>query len=483
MVDLIVNGGTIITMANRRIIKDGIIVVDDGKIVEVGEKDSLKGKYESSREIDAENKVIMPGLIDTHGHAGHNLIKTVAMGHENWSNMVADIYLKGVPERFWYVDALLGSLERITFGTTTGVSFLGGGRGGYRVDDPKYAIDHAKGAEEVQIRDIIALGPVGRAPYDEREFKTYKYGKELSKIIDFQDMMQTTRNILSRYNDFNKLVTSRLAISVISPNLTDLSDVNANLRTLNESDVRVIKKQLSEIELFVEETNTGILAHGMSGVISSAKDLGLLGPNVSLAHCGGLTAEEIAILRESGTSVAHCPRAGSIIRKNCPVPELLKAGVTVSLATDGTAPKTTFDLFTDMKIALILQQHRLHTSKPIPPGKLLEMATIDAARSIGLENEIGSLEKGKRADIILLDFKKPHLTPNFMFPHRIVYEAYGQDVDTVIINGKIVLEKRKTLHVDEAEILEKAQKMSEKVVEMNSLQHQIEIKEEFWDLG
>jgi len=168
------------------------------------------------------------------------------------------------------------------------------------------------------------------------------------------------------------------------------------------------------------------------------------------------------------------------MRNRCPVVELLDAGVTVGLGTDGSAPDRTFDIFSDMRMAQALQRHHFHDSSYMPPGKVLEMATIDAAKALGIGNEIGSIEAKKRADIILVNMNKPHLTPRFMIPHRVVYEAYGHDVDTVIVDGKIIMEDRVVKTVNEEEMLDQAQRVAEEVVEQNSLEKYLEITKGFW---
>ena len=471
MIDLLIEGGTLITMnGKRRVIQIGDIAVDNGIIIDVGPAKEIRGKYKAKQSIDAERYAVMPGLTDTHGHSGHSMMKTIAETYEGWGALIEDIYLRGVKEEFWYVDGLLSSLERLKFGTTTGVSFLGGGRGAYRTDDPKYAELHADAVKEVGIRDIIGLGPVGRAPYTPKEYCTYKDSVKTSKIVDFSDMLRTTEKIVKKFNDFRNLVTARVTVSSISPNLEALSD----------EDTETVKKQLKEIRRLADETGRGILAHAGGGIIESAHELRLLGPDVVLAHCGGLSEEEINILKQTGTSVSHCPRARSIMRRRCPVVELLDAGVTVALGSDGSAPDRTFDMFADMRIAQTLQRHHFHDASYMPPGKVLEMATIDAAKALGLEKEIGSLEVGKRADIILVNLKKAHLTPNFMIPHRVVYEAYGHDVDTVIVNGKIVMENRTVRTVNEDRVLEQAQKVAEEVVESNDLEKYMTPAEGFW---
>ncbi|MBQ04483.1 amidohydrolase [Candidatus Bathyarchaeota archaeon] len=471
MIDIVIEGGTIVTMDDqRKIIQNGSIAIEKGTILDVGTRNEISAKYNAKQVLDANKHAVLPGLIDTHGHSGHSMMKTIAETGSGWGPMIEEVYLRGVKEEFWYIDSVLASLERIRFGVTTGATFLGGGRGAYRTDNPKFAELHMDGAKEVGIREILGLGPVGRAPYTPREFRDLDGEKEITRTVDFDGMMDTSRKIIEKYGDFNDIVTARMTVSSISPNLDSLS----------VEDQALVRKQAKEIRELADESGRGIMAHGGGGVIKSAKELDLLGPDVMLVHCGGLTKEDINIFAETGTHVSHCPRARAIMRRRCPVPELLDAGVNVALGTDGTAPDRTFDTFSDMRTAQTIQRHFFHDSSYMPPGKVLGMATIDAANALGIGNEIGSLEAGKRADVILLNLNKPHLTPRFMIPQRIVYEAYGHDVETSIIDGKIVMENRVIKTINEEKALDHAQRVADEVVEFNNLEKYMGIPEGFW---
>ncbi len=185
--------------------------------------------------------------------------------------------------------------------------------------------------------------------------------------------------------------------------------------------------------------------------------LDLLGPNTILSHCTDMSR---ALDRDHGArparSVAHHPRAARIYTYpgRCPVPEMIDAGVTVGLGADGPPPNRNCDIFLDMKAAMRLQ--RVHFKDPdvMPAGKLLEMATIDGYKALGLDHELGSIEVGKKADIITVDLYQPHLYPINMPVHRVVYEATGQDVRDVIVDGRLVMEGRKVLTVDEEQVLD-----------------------------
>jgi cytosine/adenosine deaminase-related metal-dependent hydrolase len=164
----------------------------------------------------------------------------------------------------------------------------------------------------------------------------------------------------------------------------------------------------------------------------------------------------------------------------CPVVEYVEHGVNVALASDGPPPDRVCDIFLDMKMAMTLQ--RLHFRDPhvMPPGLALEMATINGYRALGLEHIGGSIEVGKRADVVLVDFFKPHLVPIHMPVHQLVYEASGHDVETVIVNGKILIEQGKVLCVDEAALLEQAQELSDRTVRDAGLEPLTTRPEGFW---
>ena len=137
MIDILIEGGTIVAMDEaRRVIHDGGIAIEKGTILDVGTKDEISAKYKAKQVLNAEKHAVLPGLIDTHGHSGHSMMKTIAETIPGWGTMIEGVYLRGVKEEFWYIDSVLASLERIKIGVTTGATFLRGGRGAYRTHDP-----------------------------------------------------------------------------------------------------------------------------------------------------------------------------------------------------------------------------------------------------------------------------------------------------------------------------------------------------------
>jgi len=471
MIDLLIANGFILTMnSHRELTNDGAVAIDNGLIVDVGESKEIVSKYSARYVIDATHEVVMPGLIDTHGHAGHGLIKTFAENDDAWSPRVYDLYVHSTTERFWYIEGLLSTIERIKFGTTCGVSFLGGGAGSFRCDDPRFAESYIKAMRKVGIRGILGIGPSGRDfPYYPQIFHSLEKNSKTEKAMSFDDSLDVTEKVIMQWNKPDE-VQVKVAVNRIAP----------ELKKLKKETNKMVFDQARRVRELADKYHCGILAHAEGGTIKSAEKLGLLGQDVALAHCAGLSKEEISILKRTKTSVVHCPRARSILRARCPVPELISTGVTVALGSDGNAPDRTFNLFEDLRVAMIIHRTYFKDAHIMPPGKVLEMVTIDAAKVLGLNELIGSIEAGKKADIITLDLFKPHSVPIMMIPHRVAYECSGYDVDTSIINGDVVMLNRKIQKVDENKILEEAQEAAEELFDDEELRRFTDIPDNFW---
>lgn len=247
-------------------------------------------------------------------------------------------------------------------------------------------------------------------------------------------------------------------------------------------------KGRAEIERMSQEVAGLRAEHGVlftqdghrEGTVAVARDLGLLGPFALLSHSVDLTTEDIAALKETGANIVHNPSAIMSVYGRCPAPELIGEGVTVCIGSDAGAPDRGFDMFRHM--AQCMHYHRRHFRDPawLPPGKVFEMTTIDSAAALGLDDVLGSLEVGKKADIVLVDMKKPHLYPPNMPVTRLAHFANAGDVDTVIVDGKMLLSQRKAMAVDEEEVLEAAAKELTLALERTGLQGLTAEPEDFW---
>jgi 5-methylthioadenosine/S-adenosylhomocysteine deaminase len=190
--------------------------------------------------------------------------------------------------------------------------------------------------------------------------------------------------------------------------------------------------------------------------IEYLNDVGLAAPHIVLAHCVHLNSSELEVLSRTGTHVAHCPSSNLKLGSGlAPVFEMLERGISVSLGADGAPCNNRLDMFTEMRTAALIQK-ALHGAEALPALRVLRMATIDGARALGLNREIGSIETGKRADLILLNVNRPHMTPHPDPVSTIVYAAEASDVETALIDGRIVMRENKLLTLNEPEVIQAA---------------------------
>jgi cytosine/adenosine deaminase-related metal-dependent hydrolase len=204
--------------------------------------------------------------------------------------------------------------------------------------------------------------------------------------------------------------------------------------------------------------------------MSYCSSVGLLGPSTVLVHMVHLDDSDIQTLAETGTHVAHCPTSNAKLASGiCRVPDLQKAGVNIGLGTDGAPCNNTCDLLQEMKLAAIIHKSTSYDPTAVPAEDVLEMATINGAKALGLDKDIGSLEVGKKADFVAIETRRIRMLPFFNPVSAVVYCATGADVDAVIVDGKIVVENGKLTTMDEAEVMRDAEKHSSEVVERAGL--------------
>ena len=215
MVDKLILHGTILTMdSQRRIINDGAIAIEKDRILDVGTTKDLKAKFKAKNTIDASGKVVMPGLIDTHGHAGHSLVKTIAENEgDDWIPIIETFYKEATTPEYWYIDGILAALERLKFGTTCGLSYMGSSA---RTDDPIYALKHSLGTMEVGIRDVVAVGP-GRPPYPNNFVKWEGEDASQKYQISYERNLEVIEEIIQELKNRND---SRTDIVMSPPYIT-----------------------------------------------------------------------------------------------------------------------------------------------------------------------------------------------------------------------------------------------------------------------
>ena len=476
MQDLLFDDGTVVTMdAQRTVLEHTSVAVRNGRIAEVGPARELRDKHVSAKRIDCRHKAVLPGLVDLHGYLGGSLLKSVGQNLDGGARrtMLEELLPACTDEAWWEADAQLNALERLKMGTTCMFSMMGGN--GTRTDDVVFAQIAATELARIGLRTRIGLGPA-RPPWP-RKFAYWRKGVKSERLVSFETVMENCERLLSDHAKGPAgIVDYGLALSRIG-------NRNEHDPVWSAERERWIHHQAEAISELLREYRVTFWTHAYGNAVEYAYDekLGLLGPQTVLSHCTGISERAIAIMRDTGTHAAHHPRAARIYTYpgRAPIPELIDAGVNVALGSD--MPSThNCDLFLDMKAAI--DQQRIHFKDPcvLPPGKVLEMATIDGYKSLGLDTELGSVERGKQADLITVDLFQPHLYPIDMLIYRLVYNATGADVADVAVAGRLVMQDRRILTIDEAETLERVQTVYESFVERAGLAPLRANPERFW---
>jgi len=430
-VDLVVENGQVLTVDNRfSIIADGYVAVRDHRIVQVGDGRREKAPVAKTR-IDARGGVIMPGLVNCHTHAAMTCLRGLAddLPLMTWLNdyiFPAEARLDG--EKI-FQGALLACAEMMLSGTTCFCDM-------YLFED---AVARAAAAAGMR-------AAVGEVLYD---FPSPNYG-----TIDRG--LRYTEDLIKRWRD-HALVSVAVephSTYLCAPDL--LRETFALARQHQVPWVIHLSETRSEVDQVMAKygrTPVGLLA-----------DLDVLAHRVVACHCVVLSDEDIDLLKERHVKVAHNPESNMKLASGiAPVPRMLAAGICVGLGTDGCASNNDLDMFAEMGSAA-----RLHKVASLDPTVLdartaIRMATIDAARVLGLDAHIGSLEVGKQADIIVIDTARPHLTPMYHPESHMVYAARGSDVAATIIDGRVVMQDRRITTIDVHAAMEAVGKISQEL--------------------
>lgn len=435
-------GGPVITVdGDRRVIDPGAVAVQADRIVAVGTPAELTNGYPGAERVDLQHAAILPGLVDSHGHAGHGMTKALHDGQGDWLDLVAQVYFRESDEEFWRAESFLSALEHIEFGVTTSLSMTGSMP---RVDDPKYAIAASSGYAALGLRHIVALGPPS-LPWP-ATYRDVESGQEIS--VDLLRMMATVAETIERLNG-----TSDGRISVFVGPSGLVAELDADGKATEESiaALRAVHELAGEVDVYIH-------SHAYAGEIKAAAEAlpDILSPKLTLAHCAGIDLEEVHIMANAGVNATHGPLTNAFVRARFPLTEALEAGVNVLISTDGSGPDRSFDLLSQGRIAAQLQRAHFADTSILPAGKILEMMTIDPARALGLDDQIGSLEPDKKADVIAVNLRSARMGPRFMPLERVVYVGSGLDVEFMMVDGKTLMRDRRIENIDIDTILDDA---------------------------
>jgi len=465
------------------LIDDGAVAVIGSKIVEVGKTSTLEKKYRGDKEISALRKVIMPGLIDTYGHSGHGLIGGFHHPLHGWP--AGQLYWRATTDQWWYAEAQLAALERLRFGVTMGASIVGSTPA--RTDSPIFGIRNAEAYARVGTKIVLGVGPpdifIPHIPEWKGSF--YENGAWVEKDFTYEDALKNSVEVIEKWH---MGADGRVRVALAPPYIFGRHTwTRYTHKYLPEHNPVMLEKALEIRELADKhraQIHTHIFGDSIDYVVEHfGRDNvdKILGPDVVIAHGNGLKPSEVKVVAETKANVATAPSTGENLWYGyAPIVELLEAGANVTITTDGSAPRFSFDLFKDIGKAMWHQWIQHKTQAVLPAGKALRMVTIDAAKALGVDHLTGSIEVGKQADIILIDFDKPHLTPQTYIPHQLAFYVNGNDVDTTIVDGRILMENTQILSVDPEEVMEQARAEAAKSFDLVDLKEFKPNDNEFW---
>jgi len=447
-VDILIKNAFLLTMEGPGVglIEDGAVVVKGNLIHDVGSTDELTRKYKAHRTIDSKGKVVMPGLIDGHIHTGLALLRGMAQDTYHWLQ-------KGIgpfKPHFTRDDIVKGSmmniLEGLKAGTTTFCDY----------DYPMTEIAH----------NYLKIGVRARLAATMNEFPPDLHRLNIGELYPFdpsigEHMLQENVRLMEEWHERgNGRITC-----VFGPQGPDMMSRELMLEVKN-----LAEKYETKIHMHVAQGDREIdqmMKRYNKRSVEFLDEIGYLNERLMAVHLTEATREEAELVARRGASMLYCAGSIGIIDGLVPpVMEFLNAGGTAGLGTDQAPGNNCSNMFNEMKFAAILNKVKKSDPTVMPAWKVLRMATIEGARAIGLEKEIGSLKPGKKADLIIVNLKEPGLCPVITHPVRnivpnLVYSARGHEVETVIVDGSIVVENRKVLTVEEEKVVYQAQKAAE----------------------
>ena len=413
-------------------LRDQSVLIRDGKIKDIGK--SLADSADV--QVDGAGKIVLPGLINTHTHLSMVLFRGYAddMQLQDWLQKKIWPLEGRLTGEACYHGGLLGCAEMIMSGTTTFMDMY------FHLEDVARAVD------ESGLRAFLSYGIIDL--FDPAKAKAEQ--EKSRQLFEF----------------FRKLGNSRIQFA-LGPHApyTCSADTLLWAKEFAEKNGLIFHIHIAETR---KEQADSQQQHG-ARVVEYLDKIGTLGDRMLGAHCVWLTKSEIALLAKAGVSVAHCPVSNMKLASGgvAPLPEMFDAGIAVGLGTDGAASNNSLDMFETMKVCALL--HKAHRWDPtvLNAQKVLDLATIEGARALRVQGEIGSIETGKRADIIMLDGNMPNLNPvhgKETVVSDLVYSASAANVTTTIVDGKVLMQNRQLRTLNLEQVVQNARETTNKLI-------------------
>jgi len=432
--DILITGGTVITIAGPDI-ENGSVAIAGGKIVAVGPSSKIDAAYHAKTTIHARGMAVLPGFVNAHTHVPMTLFRGIADDRDlmDWlTNFIFPAEAKNVSRDFVKWGTRLGAIEMIQSGTTT------------FADMYYFESDIARETKAAGLRGVLGETMIDFPVADNKTW---------------DDAVKYIRDYVKQWKG-DRLITPALAPHApFTVSEDHLKQVRALATKLGAPILIHVSETKNELQQVAEKHN-----NMTPGVY--LESIGFLGDDVLAAHGVWLTPDEIKTLAQRKTGVAHCPESNEMLASGvAPVAAMRSAGVDVGLGTDGPAgSNNNLDMFEEMASAARLQKVMRGDPKALSARDVLEMATIGGARALNMGDKIGTLETGKRADVIVVDLQQAKTQPVYSVESAIVYAADGANVVDTIVDGKILMRDRKVLTVDVPSTLAKAKEYRDRVV-------------------
>lgn len=446
--DLKLEHATVITMdGQRRVIKDGAVGIRGDRIAAVDKTQSL-ARQPATRTVDASGRLLLPGLVSAHCHNVQALARglgdDVPVAVWSYGRIYPYETLLGEEDAYW--STLLNCAEMIRTGTTCHAD-----PGGYVMDGVGRALT------ECGVRGMFAWAGMDEFP------KGYDPGPRFPGRKTTDETIRASAELVKRWH---KTANDRVRVSYglrLEPNVSD--ELFQGVKEHAEADGTLV-----QFHCLLPGLADAVKARTGMSTVQWMAGLGVLGPNWLLVHMADASDSDVVIVKAHDAKVAHNPGAsmhstyGAASRGK--FPELIERGVTVGLGCDSTAANGSLDMFRAMREAATVHKEVRLVPDLVRPEKALEMATIDGARALGWESEIGSLEPGKRADVIVVDTRRTNWAPlhDFSMVANLVYGGEGADVEMTIVDGRVLMEDRRLTTIDVARVLAEGQRIAERIV-------------------
>ncbi|KAF2839995.1 atrazine chlorohydrolase/guanine deaminase [Patellaria atrata CBS 101060] len=456
---------TIITVnPSREIITDGAILVRGNLIEDIGKADILLQKYPDEEVTNLTDRIIIPGLVNAHMHTAQTLLRGAADDLE---------LVSWLCERIWvmqgnftpgdgYAAAMISCVEMLKSGTTCFLESMFADR---------YGFDGlCKAVEETGIR-----GCLGKIVMDVGTYASDPKWAMHPGLIE--DRETSLLGAVKMHENWNGAANDRIRVWFGARTPGGVSDdLYKEMSTISREKSIPITMHCAEVA--ADRSFFSSLGHTP---MSYCRSVNLLSPSTTLVHMVHLDSSDISALAETKTNVVHCPSSNAKLASGlCRVPDLLSAGVNVTLGTDGAPCNNTCDMMQEMRLAAILHKPKseYHEAEPtlLPAETVLEMATFNGAKALQLDHVIGSLEKGKKADFCVVDMRHVALRPWYSAVSAVVYTAQARDVEMVVCDGKEVVRKGKVVGIDEDSVWREAERRGLEIVKRSGLKGKVEGK-------